>query len=94
MHVYTGIIQDVTFLIKVLDFQNFLLPVSASILRRFDRRMHTNLLDADYNIYYIYIYRKHGRVVNENNSPSPYLSGRRKLSRDTLTKEIISYSML
>ena len=56
--------------------------------------MHTNLLDADYNIYYIYIYRKHGRVVNENNSPSPYLSGRRKLSRDTLTKEIISYSML
>ena len=30
---------------------------------------------------YIYIYIKHGRVVNENNSPSPYLSGRRKLSR-------------
>ena len=49
MHVYTGIIQDVTFLIKVLDFQNFLLPVSASILRRFDRRMYTNFLGAEYN---------------------------------------------
>ena len=49
VHVYTGIIQDVTFLIKVLDFQNFLLPVSASILRRFDRRMYTNFLGAEYN---------------------------------------------
>ena len=41
---------------------------------------------------YIYIYIKHGGVVEEHNSPSPFLRGRRKLSRDTLTTKIFSYS--